>query len=221
MKELAVERGTVRDAVRRLRMQPVLFEAGARPHPPRDLFTAYVQQSDVFIGIYAQEYGWVGPGMQVSGIEEEYQLSAGKPRLIYVKQAAHRDERLNAMLTRIADEGDVSYKRFGTVEELADLVLDDLALILTERFHEPGRASDKATPTPQLPATTTRILGREKELSEVSALFRREEVRLVTLTGPGGTGKTRLALQVAWELSREFGGEVYFVSLSPVQDPWS
>lgn len=56
----------------RLRLTPVLFELGARPYPPRDLYRAYLEQSDVFIGIYAESYGWVGPGMEVSGLEDEY-----------------------------------------------------------------------------------------------------------------------------------------------------
>jgi hypothetical protein len=58
-------------------MTLVLFELGARPYPPRDLYRAYLEQSDVFIGIYAASYGWVAPGMEVSGLEDEYRLSAG------------------------------------------------------------------------------------------------------------------------------------------------
>ena len=65
----------------------MLFEVGARPYPPRDLYRAYLEQSDVFIGIYAGSYGWVAPGMEVSGLEDEYRLSAGMPRLIYTKKA--------------------------------------------------------------------------------------------------------------------------------------
>jgi hypothetical protein len=86
MQELAAERQAVAAAIRQLRLTPVLFEFGARPYPPRDLYRAYLEQSDVFIGIYAESYGWVGPGMEVSGLEDEYRLSAGKPRLIYVKK---------------------------------------------------------------------------------------------------------------------------------------
>jgi len=91
MRELAAERAAVAEAVRALRLAPVLFELGARPHPPRDLYVAYVQQSDIFIGIYGREYGWVGPGMDISGIEDEYLLASGKPRLLYVKTVEARD----------------------------------------------------------------------------------------------------------------------------------
>src|SRR5579864_8395493 len=111
--ELAAERQAVRDAVARLRLVPVMFELGARPHPPRPVYRAYLAQSQVFVGVYWQSYGWVAPGEQVSGPEDEYQLSAGLPRLIYVKSpAADRDPRLTQMLARIKDEGEVSYRNF-------------------------------------------------------------------------------------------------------------
>jgi hypothetical protein len=103
----------VRDAVTRLRLVPVLFELGARPHPPRELYRSYLAQSQVFIGIYWQRYGWVAPGEQVSGLEDEYLLSAGRPRLLYVKTPAPgRESRLAELLARIENEGDVSYQRF-------------------------------------------------------------------------------------------------------------
>ena len=70
--ELADERAAVARAISSLRLTPVLFELGARPHPPRDLYRAYLAQSDIFIGLYWQRYGWVGPGMDISGLEDEF-----------------------------------------------------------------------------------------------------------------------------------------------------
>src|SRR5439155_21106831 len=70
-----------------------------------------------------------------------------------------------------------------------------------------------------LPIQPTPFIGREKEVTAVGQLLRREEVRLVTLTGPGGTGKTRLALQVAAELSDLFTDGIYLVDLAPISDP--
>ncbi|MGH3145924.1 MAG: ATP-binding protein, partial [Rubrobacter sp.] len=70
-----------------------------------------------------------------------------------------------------------------------------------------------------LPAQPTLLVGREKEIAEVSGQLRRPDVRLVTLTGPGGTGKTRLGLQVAAELLDEFEDGVCFVALAAVTDP--
>src|SRR5512133_576306 len=69
-----------------------------------------------------------------------------------------------------------------------------------------------------LPAQPNPIVGREKELREISQLLRSDDVRLLTLTGPGGTGKTRLALQIGAELLDEFRSGVFFVSLAPIAD---
>src|ERR687889_428510 len=70
-----------------------------------------------------------------------------------------------------------------------------------------------------LPAQPTPLVGRERELEEVLTLLRSSHVRLLTLTGPGGTGKTRLGLQAAAELTDEFEDGVFFVALSAVADP--
>jgi hypothetical protein len=86
--ELAEERRAVERAVSALRLTPVLFELGARPYPPRELYRAYLAQSEVFIGLYWRRYGQAGPGMDVSGLEEEFDLSEGLPRLLYVKTPA-------------------------------------------------------------------------------------------------------------------------------------
>jgi len=70
-----------------------------------------------------------------------------------------------------------------------------------------------------LPVQPTPFIGREQEMEACEQLLRREEVRLLTLTGPGGIGKTRLALQVAADLSEVFPDGVYFVYLAPIRDP--
>jgi Domain of unknown function (DUF4062) len=112
--ELAAERRAVSRAIAALRLTPVLFELGARPHPPRELYRAYLDQSDVFIGLYWQRYGWVGPGMQVSGLEEEFDLARGLPQLLYVKTPApDREPRLTSLLDRIKAEGAATYRAFG------------------------------------------------------------------------------------------------------------
>src|SRR5260370_28805952 len=79
--ELAPERAAAREAITQLRLTPILFESGARPYPPRELYRAYLAQSDIFVGLYWQRYGWVAPTMQVSGLEAEDHLPGRQPRL--------------------------------------------------------------------------------------------------------------------------------------------
>ena len=109
-----------------------MFELGARPHPPCELYRAYLDQSHVFVGVYWESYGWVAPGEEVSGLEDEYRLCGPKPKLIYVKTpATGRHERLEELLDRIRGDDTASYKSFDTPTELQRLVTDDLALMLT------------------------------------------------------------------------------------------
>ena len=70
-----------------------------------------------------------------------------------------------------------------------------------------------------LPLALSSFVGREQEVTQVVSLVRGEAARLVTLAGPGGTGKTRLALEAAGELVREFGAGVFWIGLAPVRDP--
>jgi hypothetical protein len=87
--------GGLSRAISALRLTPVLFELGARPHPPRELYRAYLAQSDVFIGLYWQRCGQIGPGMEISG-QEELGLTglscawAGQPHRRWERPKRHR-----------------------------------------------------------------------------------------------------------------------------------
>src|SRR5215472_2594831 len=217
--ELAPERAAAREAISQLRLTPVLFESGARPYPPRELYRAYLAQSDLFIGLYWQRYGWVAPDMTISGLEDEYQLAGDKPRLIYLKTPAPlREPRLQGLLDRIRSEEVASYQKFATPEELRERIANDLALLLTERYTSPPETLVPARLAP-LPMPRSRLIDREQERTQAQALLEREDVGLVTLTGPGGVGKTRLAVQVAADLDPQFADSVAFISLAALTDP--
>jgi predicted ATPase/class 3 adenylate cyclase len=91
-----------------------------------------------------------------------------------------------------------------------------------ERVYQLGDAdfpSLRSLHRTNLPVPTTPFFGREKELGEVVALLTAPDLRLLTLTGPGGTGKTRLAAQAAGLASGHYPDGVYWVSLAAVRDP--
>ena len=227
--ELAEERAAVARAISALRLTPVMFELGARPHPPRELYRAYLAQSDIFIGLYWQRYGWIGPGMDISGLEDEFRLSHSIPRLLYVKTPAPEQEpRLAAMIGELQKEGTDSFRSFRRPRELGRLVRDDLALLLSERFTTPGGPSDRSVSSAvdtdrrserSLPLTSTSLIGREHDIAEVSKLLQKPEVRLVTLTGPGGIGKTRLAIAVGEQLDDRYPNGTVFVPLAAITQP--
>ncbi|MFL5399148.1 MAG: DUF4062 domain-containing protein [Myxococcales bacterium] len=226
--ELAEERAAVARAISALRLTPVLFELGAQSHPPRELYRAYLAHSDIFIGLYWQRYGWIGPELDISGLEDEFRLSVSMPRLLYVKMPApEREARLAAMIEELDTKGTVSYRLFRTARELGRLVRTDLAVLLSERFEAgAGRtarssapAKGIARPPRSLPVATTSLIGREHDVAEISKLLDTDGVRLVTLTGPGGIGKTRLAVAVGSRLDGRYPRGVVFVPLASIARP--
>jgi predicted ATPase/serine/threonine protein kinase len=93
----------------------------------------------------------------------------------------------------------------------------DLAAVRDRLADVPVRPAE---PRPSnLPVQRTALIGRDREVMAAKEVVLRQEVRLVTLTGPGGIGKSRLALQVAAEVANQFAGGVAFVALSAVIDP--
>jgi len=93
----------------------------------------------------------------------------------------------------------------------------DLA-VLGDRFSERPVKQAETRPT-NLPVQRTSFVGREREVAAARILLLRQDTSLVTVTGPGGIGKTRLAVEVASGLVERFPGGIYFVSLSSLRDP--
>jgi len=103
--------------------------------------------------------------------------------------------------------------RYASTEELArDLTImrDHMGEAVVEA---PGAQSPR-----QLPPQRNTLVGRERELQAAKNLLMQDDIRLITLTGPGGTGKTRLAVQVAEEVAEQFTGGVWFVGLASILD---
>lgn len=226
--ELAAERRAARAAIERLHLAPVMFELGARPHPPRKLYRSYLEQSDVFVGIYWERYGWIAPGEEISGLEDEYRLADPRmPKLIYLKASKNREERLATLISRIQRDDTASYVTFETEEELREHLVSDLATLLAERFQAvsdgpavPAPAAPEASPVfEQVPPPYTPIVGRATEIDELTAMLEAPGARVVTILGPGGIGKSRLAIEVALRAGPRFADGVAFVALENVVDP--
>lgn len=223
LQELLDERKAVKDAIESIHLTPVMFELGARPHAPRNLYRQYLAQSHIFVGIYWDSYGWVSPEETISGLEDEYNLSGDRPKLIYIKQSAGtRDERLKTMLKKIQTDDKVSYKSFQTAEELKDLVINDLAILLTERFNQAQEVfSDEEfhyEKIENIPSIPNSLIGREEAIKDIADILSGKETRLLTLFGPGGIGKSRLALEVAKRVKSSYSDGVVFVPLAPIRD---
>jgi predicted ATPase/class 3 adenylate cyclase len=146
-------------------------------------------------------------------VEEPKYVGLDVHRAARIMAAAHGGQALISQTTR--DLLDESF----AIRDLGEHRLKDLSA--AQRLFQLG-AGDFPRPRTlhltNLPVPATDFLGRDRELVDVVEQLR-NGVRLLTLTGPGGTGKTRLALQAAAEAADDFGAGVWFVPLAPLRDP--
>jgi predicted ATPase len=144
------------------------------------------------------EEGYVGPDVN---------------RAARIAAAGHGGQVLVSAATASLAEG-VKLRDLGE-HRFKDLAAPERVYQLGEAEFEPLRSLYRAN----VPVPATPFLGRERDLAAVAERLRDREVKLLTLTGPGGTGKTRLALQAAAEVAEEFPDGITWIALAPLADP--
>jgi predicted ATPase/class 3 adenylate cyclase len=222
----------------------LLHELGADPYARalaehrrvlREAFSAYGgvevdTQGDAFFVAFptapgALEAAQDGQGALSSGpIRVRMGLHTGTPHLAdegYVGQDVH----LGARIAAVGYGGQVLLSK--ETRELVDADVTDLGEHRLKDFDEPVWIFQlgperfpplKTISNTNLPRPASSFVGREREVDEIVSLLR-DGARLLTLTGPGGSGKTRLAIEAAAELLPEFKAGVFWVGLAPVRDP--
>ncbi len=200
-------------------------------------FVAFARATDAVLAVVeAQRALAVHPWPQGVAVRVRMGLHTGEPsltpqgyvgldvqRAARIMSAAHGGQVLLSQTTAnlveqdlpddvsLRDLGEHRLKDLGRSRRLFQLVISDLPADF------PPLSTLDIFPN-NLPVQFTPFIGREQEVTAVCGLLLREDVRLMTLTGPGGTGKTRLGVQVAAELTDAFADGVFFVNLAPIND---
>jgi predicted ATPase/DNA-binding CsgD family transcriptional regulator/DNA-binding XRE family transcriptional regulator len=174
---------------------------------------------------HARAVGAVRDGLPFGDLLRRHRLRVGLTQRDLAERAGLSLRGVNAL-----ELGHRQAPRRQTLARLADalgLSAEDRAaldaagrrrLVTSETSERPLRLLPSPPPH-NLPLPPSPLLGRERELAEVTALLRRRERRLLTLTGLGGVGKTRLAVEAAWSLLDDFPDGVWLVRLAPLTDP--
>ena len=210
-----------------------IVRAALERHDGREVDT----QGEAFFATFARATDAVAAAVEVQHAEHPFQVRMGLhtgqprvgetgyvgldvPRAARICAAGHGGQVLLSETTRnlvgdehaVRDLGEHRLKDLSRPIRLYQLVENGLA----ETF--PPLRTLESRPT-NLPVQPTQLIGRERELAAVTDLLRREHVRLLTLTGAAGSGKTRLALQAAAEVVEDYADGVFIVPLEAVGDP--
>jgi predicted ATPase/DNA-binding CsgD family transcriptional regulator len=153
-----------------------------------------------------------------------YRKHQGKLHKAYLGRAKELSlERLTSVAAILVNQFDTSVSKASSEEQSSPFptaAVDDRKHARSSQpFALPFSAEPEKGNKQNLPVQGTPLIGREREVAVICPLLRRTEVHLLTLTGTGGIGKTRLSLQVATELLGDFADGVYFVPLAPIRDP--
>jgi hypothetical protein len=176
IKECAAERAAVREAIRSINHEPILFEdVGARPYPPRDVYKARLEISQIFVGVYRESYGWIAPDMEVSGLEDEFRLAQarGLDRLLYVYETpSGRDPKLQALIEEAKGAG-ITLAGYRDPEQLKNRVRDDF----DRRHQQPICRTGGCIPRGANTRRSTRFARPEPSASAPSARSRAASAR--------------------------------------------
>ena len=139
---------------------------------------------------------------------------------MYVKEPApNREDRLQELLAHVQGDDTAAYKRYQPTDDLEQLITDDLAILLSERFLQDTVVSEPGSTTwgVHLPEPPSAIVGRDGELAALGGWVADPYVRLITLVGPGGIGKTRLGLELARSTAMSYADGAVMVALQDVR----